>query len=145
MTTCLPGHLNPRVRSDDSILCWLSFTATSGRPTRKKRIPRDTLTSIVTVTASMPVTALANVLTNIIIYYLHDSRNTVSNITNLNLINKSRSKAEIPTEASGEKDKSLKVLGLKKLKIKYSGALLNLKIRITGIVLPHLKYSSVAI
>jgi hypothetical protein len=42
------------------------LTATSGSPTRKKRIPRDTFTSIVTVTASMPVTALANVLTNII-------------------------------------------------------------------------------
>jgi predicted RND superfamily exporter protein len=42
------------------------LTATSGSPTRKKRIPRETFTSIVTVTASIPVTALANVLTNII-------------------------------------------------------------------------------
>jgi hypothetical protein len=42
------------------------LTATSGSPTRKKRIPRDTFTSIVTVTASIPVTALANVFTNII-------------------------------------------------------------------------------
>jgi|GEM_PF-6839627 len=45
----------------------LKKSATSGSPTRKKRIPLDTFTSIVTVTASIPLTELANVLTDIIL------------------------------------------------------------------------------
>ena len=45
---------------------WLSFTAESGKPTRKNLMPRELFTSMVTGMASMPWTAAAKSFTNMI-------------------------------------------------------------------------------
>jgi hypothetical protein len=47
-----------------SIRCWLSFTAPSGKPTKKYPWPSHTFTSIVMFIASTPYTALPKVFTS---------------------------------------------------------------------------------
>ena len=50
----LLGKRNPLCVSAEFILCWLSFTALSGSPTRKNLIPLRAFTSMVTSVALMP-------------------------------------------------------------------------------------------
>src|SRR5688572_6667231 len=66
MVTPLPrGKYRPLLRRAASMRCWLSFTALSGRPTRKKNAPFSTFTSAVTIVALMPNTALPKTLMSI--------------------------------------------------------------------------------
>ena len=67
-TICLLGSFSPLNSRADLMRSWLSFTALSGRPTRKKRMPRRAFTSIVTCMASMPCRAAAYTFTNIVGY-----------------------------------------------------------------------------
>jgi hypothetical protein len=55
---CTQIRRNPLFFKAASMRCWLSFTALSGKPTKKKLTPALTLTSTVIVVASIPVTAL---------------------------------------------------------------------------------------
>ena len=65
MITRLPGIFSPISRRAESIRCWLSFTALSGKPTIINFAPQRILTSIVMVKALIPYTAPPKILTNI--------------------------------------------------------------------------------
>ena len=65
MMTRLPGIFSPISRRAESIRCWLSFTALSGKPTIINFAPQRILTSIVMVKALIPYTAPPKILTNI--------------------------------------------------------------------------------